>query len=84
MVADVVSSNRLRALRERQGLSKDQLGTWVGVHARTIHRWEIGESAIPDYQKAFLADLFGVSIAHLMSWDENGDNGDNDGIRAVA
>jgi transcriptional regulator with XRE-family HTH domain len=82
----VGTKNRLRSLRERQGLSKADLGAILRpekpFHTRTIYRWEIGENNIPDAYKARLCDLFGVSLDHLMGRD-NGGNGDS-GQRAAA
>ena len=35
-----------------------------------VYRYETGRTPIPDDVKGRLADLFGVSRAYLMGWDE--------------
>lgn len=83
-------ANRLRRLREAQGLSQQELadritssyGPCETVHKRTVDRWERG--TIPGRHWPQLAELFGVSVSHLLGLDgPDGDNGD-DGIRRVA
>lgn len=77
-------SNRLQPLRETIGWSRERLGNHLGVHERTIRRWEKGESRIPDEAKAALCDLFGVSLDHLMGRKPNGNGENGSGLRSVA
>jgi DNA-binding transcriptional regulator YiaG len=65
-----IQPNRIKELRERDGISKCELGVLLNVGEATIMRYEAYGSHIPDVYKAILADRFGVSIAHLMCWDE--------------
>lgn len=81
----MASGNRLQDLRERQDWSRRELADRLRpqprgalLHERTIGRWETGKSNIPDGRKAELADLFGVSISHLMGWDDDGANGNGE------
>lgn len=69
--------NRLARLREGQGLDRYELAKLIGVHERTIYRYEAGTSGIPDSTKGALATIFGVSIAYLMGWEIDG-NGNGD------
>lgn len=72
--------NRIEALRNASGLSRAGVADRLAVTERTVYRWERGETSIPDDKKLALAQLFGgVSVIHMMGWEENGD-----GERAVA
>lgn len=64
-------SSRLTELREASRLTKRSLAGLIGVHGSAISDWESGKLSIPDEHKTHLADLFGVSVAFLMGWDEN-------------
>jgi transcriptional regulator with XRE-family HTH domain len=63
--------NRLRELREAHGLKLYDISVNVRVDPATISRWETGKSQIPDDAKAQLAEMFGVTRAYLMGWDED-------------
>jgi transcriptional regulator with XRE-family HTH domain len=67
---------RLREFREAGGLSREELAAKVAavlgkasLHERTIYRWEIGETRIPEEAMAWFGDYFHVSIGHLLRWD---------------
>ena len=63
---------RLRALRESQGLTLVQLGHAIGVSEATIQRYESGEILNPKQSRiSALARALGVSEAALMGWDES-------------
>lgn len=61
-----MSKNRLERLRTAKGWSKSELAEHLGVHPRTVDRWEKGSYQIPDPVKGRLCDLFGVSLDYLM------------------
>ena len=72
----VLPPNRIAQLRAASGLTRPDLAAKLGLEAeRTITRWETGETGIPDHRKFQLAEMFGVSVAWMMGW-ENGDDGD--------
>lgn len=73
-----LNPNRLTALREAADLLPVDVASRLRVTERTVYRWERGESAIPDRHKLALAELFGVSVAWLMRWEDQG-NGNGDG-----
>lgn len=62
--------NRLRELRNEKCLKLYEVSTVVKADPSTVHRWETGQSAVPDTAKFALAELYGVTISHLMGWDE--------------
>lgn len=61
----------LRALRSRQGLSREELGQRVGVSAATIAHWECGRRSLPAARLSTLGDVFDIRgndlIATLLS-----------------
>lgn len=63
--------NRLKELRKGKGLSQQALANELGVHYRTLQNWENGESQIKADKAQQLADFFGVSITHLLGYDDN-------------
>lgn len=63
--------NRLKELRQEKKLSQKELAKTIGVHYRTLQNWENGESQIKPDKAQQLADFFGVSIAHLLGYDDN-------------
>ena len=63
--------NRLKELRKEKKLSQKELAKTIGVHYRTLQNWENGESQIKPDKAQQLADFFGVSITHLLSYDDN-------------
>lgn len=63
--------NRLKELRKEKGLTQKNLSKEIGIPLRTIQNWENGESQIKPDKAQKLADFFGVSIAHLLAYDDN-------------
>lgn len=64
--------NRLRELRQAQGLSKEQLAIEVGVAKETIDRWERGVYDIPIQHARALAKRFSVSLSWLLRDEHEG------------
>ncbi len=63
--------NRLRELRRAADLKLYDLSAQLRVDTSTISRWEKGSGPIPDPAKLALAEIFGVSVAHLMGWEQH-------------
>lgn len=62
--------NRLRELREAEGLTTAEVATLTGRGtSQTVMRWETGITPIPDDAKRVLSERFAVSVEHLMGWD---------------
>lgn len=57
---------RIRAERERIGLTQEQLGTRVGREYRTIHRWEYGARTPNLDDLLLLAAAFEIPLAELV------------------
>ena len=55
------AGHRLRAVRERAGLSREELAARVGVHAGSIARWETGGSVPHAYTMERIAEACGAS-----------------------
>ena len=63
--------NRLKELRKEKKLTQKELAQNIGAGLRTIQTWENGESQIKPDKAQQLADFFGVSIAHLLGYEDN-------------
>lgn len=59
----------LTALRRRYGYSQDELAEKIGVSRQTLSKYETGES-LPDIERCrLLAEVFGVSMDDLVTYD---------------
>jgi transcriptional regulator with XRE-family HTH domain len=61
--------NRLKELRERDGLKLHEVSTIVGRGESVVWRYEKGLTAVPDDAKLKLAEHYGVTVEYLMGWD---------------
>lgn len=58
--------HRIRARRERAGLSQDELGKQVGATQSTVGKWELG-SSVPRWPTMWtLGEVLGVSPRWLV------------------
>ena len=65
---DNIAAN-LRYLRDRSGLTQEQVAEQIGVSRQAVAKWEKGES-LPDILNCeALADLFDVSLQDLVRHD---------------
>ena len=75
--------SRIESLRNASGLTRAQLADRLGVHARTIYRYERGDVQIPDEQKLEMARIFGgVSVPYLMGWENDHPGGGGERVAA--
>ncbi len=58
--------NRIKNLREKEGISQDQLAKKLGVNLRTLQRWESGETSIRTKNATKIANFFKVPVSYLM------------------
>jgi len=59
-------AERLRELRERVGLTQEELGEKIGAKRTTVSSWELAYR-IPELVAVYrLAEFFGVSIDYLL------------------
>ena len=63
--------NRLKELRKEKRLTQKELAEETDIPYRTLQRWENGESQIKPEKAEKLANFFGVSIAHLLGYEDN-------------
>ena len=63
--------NRLKELRKEKKLTQKELAEEIGISKRTLAYWENGESQIKPEKAEKLANFFGVSIAHLLGYEDN-------------
>ena len=60
-------SEKLMALRKKQGLSQSELAEALHISRQAISRWESGQ-AVPSIDNLkYLSDLYGVSVDYLLS-----------------
>ena len=61
--------DNLISLRKLHGFSQDELAEKIGVTRQTLSKYETGES-LPDIERCkWLADIFGVSMAALVNYE---------------
>lgn len=67
-------ADNLTELRKYNDFSQEQLAEMIGVSRQTLSKYETGES-LPDIEKCkLLADVFGVAIDDLISYDADDDD----------
>lgn len=57
----------IRALREKFGLTQDQLAEKLGVTRESVHRWETDKMTVRDRHVSRLIELFGVEPEDIKS-----------------
>lgn len=63
--------DNLISLRKIHNLSQDELAYQIGVSRQTLSKYETGES-LPDIEKCKkMADVFGVSVDELISYEKD-------------
>ena len=66
-------ADNLIELRKLNNLSQEDIAEKIGVSRQTLSKYETGES-LPDIERCRqLADLFGVTIDDLISYEKNDD-----------
>ena len=63
--------NKIKQLRKEKKLTQKELAEETDIPYRTLQRWENGESQIKPEKAEKLANFFGVSIAHLLGYEDN-------------
>lgn len=61
------TGKNIRALRERFGLTQDELADKLGVTRESVHRWETDKISIRDRHIAKMVELFGVDPEDISS-----------------
>ena len=69
--------NRLKQLRKEKGLTQQELSEAIAAPARSIQRWENGESQIKTNIADELADYFGVSVGYLLGYESESEQVSN-------
>jgi transcriptional regulator with XRE-family HTH domain len=63
---------RLKRAREQRGLPGPTVADQLGCDVRTLYRWERDEFEPSIGSLARLAELYGVTVNHLIHGDNNG------------
>ena len=73
----VFMDNKLKELRlkkeynGKKGMTQQEIADEIGVTKRTYIYWEKGERQIKPDKAQQLADYFGVSVGHLLGYEDN-------------
>ena len=59
-------ADRIRVAREDAGISQSDLAALIGVHARTIQRWEFGQQQPHSGQVVSIAEITKVRPCWLL------------------
>lgn len=62
--------HRIKQLRELKNLTQEELGKIIGVNKATINRYETGIIDIKRTTAIKLANVFGVTPAYIVGWEE--------------
>lgn len=62
--------NSIEAERARNGMSKEELATQIGISVKTYYNWLNGVNPIPSTALIKMSDIFGVTIDYLLNRDE--------------
>lgn len=69
---ELTIGEKIKRLREKHGLTLEQVGTAVGVGKSTVRKWETGTIANMRRDKiASLAAALHTTPAYLMGWEED-------------
>ena len=61
---------RLKKLRENADMTQQEVGNLIGVTKATVNRYETGEIDIKRAIAVKLANVFNVSPAYIMGWED--------------
>lgn len=71
-MSELTIGQKIKVLREKNGLTLEQVGSAVGVGKSTVRKWETGIIANMRRDKiAALARVLHTTPAYLMGWDED-------------
>ena len=67
-----ISGDAIRSLREKAGLSQEQLAAnmqlkGINLNQKAISRIETGERVVPDYELLYFSEIFEVPVTALIS-----------------
>ena len=62
--------NSIEAERARNGMSKEELATQIGISVKTYYNWLNGVNPIPSTALIKMSDIFGVKIDYLLNRDD--------------
>ena len=69
-----VSGERVKAARERAGISQEQLAAKIqlaglSIKQKAVSRIETGDRVVADYELQYLADALGTSVLYLLGME---------------
>lgn len=67
-----VWARNLQAARAARGVSQERVARHLDCSAQNVSRWERGATVPRDATKLRLAEFYGIPVAELFPWDDNG------------
>lgn len=67
------SGPAIRALRERAGISQEQLAAKLqlaGLNQKAVSRIETGDRVVPDFELGYFATVLGVPVCTLLEYEK--------------
>lgn len=66
------SGPAIRALRERAGISQEQLAAklQLAVNQKAVSRIETGDRVVPDFELGYFATVLGVPVCTLLEYEK--------------
>lgn len=67
------SGPAIRALRERAGISQEQLAAKLqlaGLNLKAVSRIETGDRVVPDFELNYFATVLGVPVCTLLEYEK--------------
>ncbi|MDR2513773.1 MAG: helix-turn-helix transcriptional regulator [Christensenellaceae bacterium] len=62
--------DRIRELRERRGLTQEEVGSHLNVNKATVQRYESGNIDIKRKTALLLAEVLQTTPAYIMGWED--------------
>lgn len=69
--------NRIKGLRNANGVTQKQLSAYLGVKQNTLSYWERGIYDVDNASLQKIADFFGVTVDYLLCHDSSRTTGDS-------
>lgn len=67
----MISGKELKALREKKGLTQEDVGKAIGLSKQTVGKYETGRlQELSSKKIEIMAAMYGVSPAYIMGWEE--------------
>jgi transcriptional regulator with XRE-family HTH domain len=77
-------AQKIRLLRQRKGLSQEEVALKLGISIPALSKIETGITDVNISRIEQIATLFGVTLMTLLQWDGEGEPGSSDEIESLS